>query len=171
MDNRKIKVDGVEVSCYADGSVDWPRKPNGRMSQTFGSDTNRGYKVIHINGKQKQVHLLIAQAFDGEFGEDLQVDHINGEGFDNRPKNLRMATPAQNQQAFRKKMDGCSSKYRGVSWSPKSAKWGAYIKIQGKKKHVGFFDSEDQAAHARDAVAIENGFLPQSLNFTGTINQ
>ena len=40
------------------------------------------------------------------------------------------------------------SKYSGVSWNKNKNKWVSYIKINGKKKHLGYFTSEEEAADA-----------------------
>jgi hypothetical protein len=41
-----------------------------------------------------------------------------------------------------------SSKYKGVSWENKSSKWKSQIQINGKKKHLGFFKTEEEAHEA-----------------------
>lgn len=84
-----------------------------------------------------------------------QVDHINGDGLDNQRHNLRAATARQNRQAFKKKVRGASSEFRGVSWNVKSKKWRAGIKINGMSKHLGFFATERDAALAYDTGARE----------------
>jgi len=58
----------------------------------------------------------------------LVVDHINHNGLDNRKKNLRLCTVAQNsmnQRPSRRKNK--SSKYKGVSFDKKSRVFRAII--------------------------------------------
>ena len=75
------------------------------------------------------------------------IDHINGVRDDNRIENLRAANPTQ-QQWNQLKVPGCSSKYKGVTWHKRDCKWQASIKVYGKKRFLGYFDSEEDAAEA-----------------------
>ena len=54
---------------------------------------------------------------------------------------------------------GGKSKYRGVSYNEKKKKWYAYIKLQKKKKHLGYFGMEEDAHKAR-LKAEEEYFKP-----------
>jgi len=94
------------------------------------------------------MHRLIMDAPSG-----VQVDHINGNGLDNRRCNLRLCTPSQNA-ANRKVLPlGKSSQYRGVHWDPRKHKHVAEIKLGKKTKHLGYFDSEEAAAVAYNLAA------------------
>lgn len=86
--------------------------------------------------------------------ERLDTDHINSNKLDNRRCNLRSATRSQNN-ANQRKRENLSSKYKGVCWDKRLSKWKAEIKIHGKKKHLGVFISEEDAAAAYDAAARE----------------
>lgn len=80
-----------------------------------------------------------------------QVDHINRNGLDNRKCNLRLCTASQNA-AHRKSKLGIS-KLRGVVWNINSKKWISSIKINGKRIHLGCFQSKINAARAYDNAA------------------
>jgi hypothetical protein len=77
------------------------------------------------------------------------VDHVNGNTLDNRRENLRSATRSQNAANSRHWL---GKPTRGIRELP-SGRFGAYITIQGRQKHLGVFDSKEQAAEARDAAA------------------
>jgi hypothetical protein len=81
------------------------------------------------------------------------VDHINGDGLDNRRHNLRSATQQENSRAYRKKRIGVTSAYRGVSWDSEKARWVCRIRHNGKQLFCGRFDSEEQAARMYDYCA------------------
>lgn len=92
-------------------------------------------------------------------GDGLQVDHINGDGLDNRRVNLRVVTHAQNQQNQTPQV-GCSSRYRGVVWHKARGKWWARCKHQGRQYSAGYFADEDEAGQA--AADIRRRILPFS---------
>lgn len=77
------------------------------------------------------------------------VDHINGDPFDNRRENLRVATNSQNQMNS-KKRSGTSSQYKNVYWNKKRGAWKAQIAVDGKTIFLGYFDKEHHAAYAVD---------------------
>jgi len=81
------------------------------------------------------------------------ADHINHNGLDNRKANLRIATPADNARNARYPKINTSSKYRGVWYNPKKKKWRATIGINNKRKQVGYFNKEIDAARAYDEAA------------------
>lgn len=88
--------------------------------------------------------------------EDKDVDHINGDRLDNRRENLRIASRGENL-ANRPIGDSWkgrprSSKYRGVS-KLREGVWSAQISISNKKRHLGSFVSETEAATSYDSAA------------------
>lgn len=87
----------------------------------------------------------------------FEIDHINGNGLDNRRRNLRAATPVQNKANTRKHLTyrgmPTSSRYKGVSWKKDKSRWKAEIMSKGKATFLGYFSSETAAARAYDAAA------------------
>jgi hypothetical protein len=80
------------------------------------------------------------------------VDHINGDGTDNRRSNLRKATVGQNNANVRKRI-GTSSQYKGVRWRTDTRRWQARIRAARELRHLGFFSDEMDAAVAYDDAA------------------
>jgi hypothetical protein len=93
------------------------------------------------------MHRLIMDAKRGQ-----QVDHINGNKLDNRKCNLRFCTNAQNAMNSFPRI-GTTSKYKGVGWSKIGNKWRAYIGINGKYIHLGYFSVEEDAALSYNKAA------------------
>lgn len=99
-----------------------------------------------------------------------KVDHINGDGLDNRRENLRRATTRENNQNRRKRLNA-SSRFNGVYYSKKSRKFQAQIRVpakeggQGKQIYLGLFEDEVQAAKAYDNEARKIHGEYAALNF------
>jgi hypothetical protein len=85
----------------------------------------------------------------------MEVDHINCNRIDNRKSNLRHATRSQNVRNTIPRTD-TSSKFKGVHWHKASKKWMTRIYINGKRKFIGSFNNEYDAALAYNAAAAEH---------------
>lgn len=105
----------------------------------------------HGKLKSLKMHRVIAERMFGT-GGDCAVDHINGDGLDNRRANLRQATAAQNN-SNRSRNRNSSSGYKGVSWMESERRWRACIQANGKVYHLGVFGDAIDAALAYDAAA------------------
>ena len=86
---------------------------------------------------------------------NLDVDHINGNGLDNRRCNIRTCNKNQNQQNRQKQAYSCTSAYKGVTWSKSDKRWRVEIRLYGKRINIGSFTSEVEAAQAYDRRAKE----------------
>ncbi|MBK9976219.1 MAG: HNH endonuclease [Planctomycetes bacterium] len=116
-------------------------------------------------GKTLRMHRLIMVPPPG-----LVVDHINGNGLDNRRANLRVVTPAVN--AMNSPARG-KSRFRGVTWyhpkSRKTGRWEVRVKKDGVVHSCGYFESEIEAALAYDVKARELYGSDATLNFPAAI--
>lgn len=112
-----------------------------------------------VDGKKRTVffHQLIKGFYHG-----LEIDHINGNGLDNRTANLRVVTHQQNQSNQRKRKNA-SSKYFGVSYCSRDKKWQCHSRHNKQNKNIGRFDTEIEAAHAYNNFLIANN-IPKALN-------
>ena len=82
------------------------------------------------------------------------VDHKDGDKLNNREYNLRNCSQQQNTMNTRKRKT-TSSRYKGVSLDKRSGKWHAYITINGKRKSLGYFVSEEMARDVYDRESKE----------------
>lgn len=97
-------------------------------------------------------HLILNVAPRGRGGGD--IDHINGDGLDNRRANLRRATRRQNIANSGSRVD-TTSRFKGVSWSEHAQAWQVHIRLERKSKYLGLYEHEDEAALVYDSVAHE----------------
>ena len=81
------------------------------------------------------------------------VDHINGDGLDNRRENLRVCTTQENCWNSKKKTTNKSG-FKGVSIHV-SGKWRATIFVSGKQISLGLYQSPEDAAEAYKKAASE----------------
>jgi hypothetical protein len=82
------------------------------------------------------------------------VDHKDFDGLNNQRVNLRFATQ-QEQLRHTRSYRGSSSRFKGVSWHKGNQRWTAQIRIDGRLRHLGSFTSEEDAARAYAATAID----------------
>lgn len=94
--------------------------------------------------------------------DQMDVDHANGDGLDNRRLNIRPATRAQNMHN-RGSVSG--SEYKGVHWHKRRGKWAAAISVNGTRYHLGYFHSDVEAALSYDEAAVEHHGEFAHLNF------
>ncbi len=114
---------------------------------------NKHYIVTYIYNenlyRHKTIHLhrLIMNC-----PNKLQIDHINGNGLDNRKCNLRICNISQNLMNSIKRK-GTTSKYKGVYWNKTNKFWHVQIKVEGERIHLGYFINEKDAACMYDRAA------------------
>lgn len=114
---------------------------------------NAGYAVrkgSKRNGEPRTVrmHREIMNAPKG-----VQIDHINGNGLDNRKSNLRFANTQQNAFNREKPSVNCSSKYKGVLKRRDDSNWVVRIKYNNRQFHLGTYQSETYAAAVYNVAA------------------
>lgn len=85
---------------------------------------------------------------------DSMIDHIDCDGLNNSRQNIRLCTAAENIRNRRIASNNTSG-LKGASWDKHANKWIAHIKINGKAKHLGCFDSKEDAHTAYCKAALE----------------
>lgn len=104
--------------------------------------TDRWYvltKIRREDGKRRSIglHMLLL----GDPAED--IDHIDRNPRNNARSNLRACDKATNNKNVPTRKNK-TSEHRGVS--KRGDRWQAVVRINGKLKWLGVFDSEDEAA-------------------------
>jgi hypothetical protein len=108
-----------------------------------------GYVASRIGGRQDSRTILLHRLVLGlSHGDPREGDHINGRVLDDRRENLRIVEHQRNiaHQAIRNGKG--TSAFRGVSWNRDRKSWVAYSSLSGKRKALGYFPTETDAASA-----------------------
>ena len=153
-----------ELFEYRDGELFWKIKPAQRtkVGDKAGYTGNKWYSRVSIKGVRFLNHRIIFLYHHGYLPKI--VDHIDRNTFNNRIENLRESTQSQNCMNT-KSRKASSSKYLGVSWFKRDKNWAAYVQINGKKKFLGYFTSDTEAAAVYDKAAREHYGEFANLNF------
>jgi len=134
-----------ELFDYKDGNLYWKKSKGRRIAGTLAGTKSHTYCQVCINYVLYRNHRLIWIYHNNECPKE--IDHINGNTFDNRIENLRNCSKSQNQ--FNKKISkNNTSSIKGISWSKQKKKWRARISVDGQEKHIGFFDCLKKAEKA-----------------------
>ena len=110
---------------------------------------NTFYAKRGCNYTTIMMHRIITDAPKG-----MEVDHINGNGLDNRKCNLRIVSTRENQINQHVKS---FSKYPGVEKWKFRRPFRAYIEVRGKRRFLGSFTEEIDAAKYYAAFAAAAG--------------
>jgi hypothetical protein len=105
------------------------------------------FYAVRSSGKPTKIkmHRAIMQPRDG-----MDIDHISGDGLDNRRENLRVATRSQNMMNVGVRKNN-NLGVKGVRLH--QGKYEARIQINGRLKYLGRFPAIPEAAAAYAAAA------------------
>lgn len=120
-----------------------------------GGSDGGGYISIYLVDRSYKAHRLAWLYMHGEWPEG-PLDHINGDGTDNRIANLRRADQWQNVHNRRKRASTQDLPI-GVSKPRKSLGYVAMIQPPGttKKVYLGSFDTKEAAGEAYRAASVQ----------------
>lgn len=96
-----------------------------------------------------RLHRVLTACPDG-----LEVDHIDGNGLNNRRANLRIATRSENARNTGLNARNSSGR-KGVSWCKRTRRWVAFIQHCGSTRFLGRFFEIDEAAAAYAKASAE----------------
>lgn len=97
---------------------------------------SKGRNTIYANAGDLSLHRLITGVTDNS----LVVDHIDGDGTNNRRANLRICSTLENSR---------NNSGKGISFRKDRNKWRAYINVNGKQISLGSYSTEAEANQAR----------------------
>lgn len=125
----------------------------GSLAPSHHDDPDANWRrVICIDGTRYLASRLIWFYMTGRWPKK-QIDHKNGNTLDNRWKNLREASNAQNMYNRGLRTDNTSG-FKGVS--KRNGRYVTQIKVNGKLLYIRGFTTREQAAAAYRQLAIKH---------------
>jgi hypothetical protein len=122
-------------------------------------EDRKKYLRLSYRNKNVYAHRVIWALAHGDIPEGMSIDHINGNGADNRLSNLRLTSHSENLKNSRLSRKNTSGAL-GVYWKKDVCKWVATIAINGKNKMIGAFDDIEAARLARKKADGLYGYHP-----------
>jgi len=134
------------------GDAEWLSQWNWYRGYKDGYAVRTDYIGIE-NGKQIAGRVLMHRLIMGT-PEGLEIDHKDTNRLNNRRSNLRIVTRQQN--TFNRSIQSNNtSGYTGVYQRKDTKRWQAYIKCDGKRIHIGYFDTAEEAAYVYDQFCLQ----------------
>lgn len=153
-----VRRRGGEVCTILVDDVDLDRvSAAGRWSIAVRRHTS--YAEHRFDGRLVMLHRWLLDAPKG-----VPVDHVNGNGLDNRRANLRLCTYSENggnSQIHARNTSG----FKGVCWNAREGKWMAYIGGRRTRKYLGYFQTAEAASAAYRRASGE--FFGEFANVEG----
>lgn len=129
---------------------------NTRFSHRNAGTKLRDHLAVQVAGDKHYVHRIGWALHYGQY-PDGPLDHINGNGFDNRIVNLREVSHednTHNQKIRKNNKSGCM----GVSYRKDSGKFTARINTPSGRKNIGVYANLDDAIAARKEAEKHYGY-------------
>ena len=154
------------------GNLIWKRRPLNhfksiRSKKAF--DTNyagniagatqyfnkKEYIRVTVDGVGHFAHRIIWIMTSND--DAKEIDHIDGNGLNNKLSNLRSVTREENGKNLRLYSNNKTG-FHGIYQNEKNKNWYAQIKNSGKTIHLGYFKTKDKAISARKKAEFNFGF-------------
>lgn len=146
----------IESSKYSISS--FGRVRNDETGRILKTHLDKGYEKLKVKLTNKavalKIHRVVAEAFLTNPLNKSCVDHIDNDTTNNHFSNLRYATRCENNFNTKKYKNNTSG-VKGVSFHKRFKKWNASIGINGSLKHIGYFNSIEDAKQAIEETRIE----------------
>lgn len=114
---------------------------------------NHGYLMTKVSGRYLLNHRIIYFLTYGTIGP--VIDHVDGNSLNNLPENLRICSVSENMQNCKTNNRNTSGR-KGVYKHKGVDKWTASIRQDNRLKHLGCFDTFEEAAAVRANAEMEH---------------
>jgi hypothetical protein len=147
---KQIPLTKGKFALVDDEDFDWLNQWKWHLWSNKRKENFPRYACRSSSNRKVFMHRVIVDATDG-----MEPNHIDGNGLNNQRGNLLIGTHMQNMQGFRLKRKNVTSLYRGVWWDKCDQKWYCQIIVDKKRKYLGRFDEETEAACKYNEAALE----------------
>ena len=128
---------------YKDGGLYWKDSRRGGVKAGDKAGwLDNGYWRIQVDGETYLEHRLIFLLHYGFLPEF--VDHKDNNSLNNHPDNLRECDKSTNNYNAKLRVDNKSG-IKGVTWYAPYGKWVCKLGVNGKQKHLGYYDDLELA--------------------------
>lgn len=149
------EYDETSISCLRWKINAAKNIPKGSNAGSLGP---KARYLVRARGTYYLAHHIIWTLHYGLIPPEREIDHIDINSTNNRINNLRLVISSENHK--NKRARG-KIMYKGVCHCGR--KYRAQIKIDGKREHIGYFYTPEEAARAWDRAAAKVGRT--DLNF------
>ena len=159
---RQIRIDGgLAFVTLTQGCVAVIDAADVPLVEGFNWQAAKRHGIVYarrVTASPGRKTVQMHRALMGDPG-DLYVDHIDGDGLNNRRSNLRVATHQQNLHNQRLSRANTSG-LKGVVFNKRAGKWQAQIRFNGARKHLGMFATPEKAhtAYAKASAELHGEF-------------
>lgn len=139
---------GVITWRYCDKVSKKANRLAGKPAGCIYGNGNSRYWEIRVSNHLYNAHILAFICMTGEAPPPgMEIDHIDGDGLNNRWSNLRLCNKSQNQANSRLRRTNTSG-FKGVCWHGQHKRWMARIHHKGRQIHLGLYDTPEAAHEA-----------------------
>lgn len=162
--SKKILLTQGFVALVDDEDFDRVSESNWMLQRVHNTETIYAVRKMR-NRDGVRRNELMHRFILGLSDPSVQIDHRDHDGLNNQRANLRITNAHGNAGNSRKNKNGLTSKFRGVSWAKHANKFVASLTKRGQRHHLGYFISEEAAAHTYDKAAAQYFGEFANLNF------
>jgi hypothetical protein len=130
-----------------------------RAGHTHTCTVGKKYVQVWFCGRLHYAHRIVWVMHNGPIPDGMQIDHVDGDGTNNRIENLRLVTPTENKRNMRKPKTNTSG-YVGVTYDKRAKRYVAMVGHKDGTTYLGQAGTAEGAFALRQAYNAANGFHP-----------